>query len=296
MARKPVQPMITAKLQLSADEMRAAVSRLSKRLEELDSFDVQSMKENRPPYLMALETSITRALVRAFGENTADFRRFQMAGELSWKPIVGPIFVSGAGISGPRLSLSDFQKGVAANINRSRALMAEAIRSLEEDLAETTEAAVAAPARDLSKVFIVHGHDRASKAEVAGFIRKLGFEAIILHERPNKGRALITKFREEAEGAGFAVVLMTPDDLGRAEKAADLNPRARQNVVFELGFFIGKLGPEHVAALVEGDIEIPSDFDGVVYISLDEADWQTKLGIELQEAGYKFDWNNLMRR
>jgi predicted nucleotide-binding protein len=145
-------------------------------------------------------------------------------------------------------------------------------------------------------VFIVHGHDRASKAEVAGFIRKLVFEAIILHERPNKGRALITKFREEAEGAGFAVVLMTPDDLGTAEKAADLNPRARQNVVFELGFFIGKLGPEHVAALVEGDTEIPSDFDGVVYISLDEADWQTKLGIELQEAGYKFDWNNVMRR
>jgi hypothetical protein len=114
--------------------------------------------------------------------------------------------------------------------------------------------------------------------------------------RPNKGRALITKFREEAAGAGFAVVLMTPDDLGKAETAVDLKPRARQNVVFELGFFIGKLGPEHVAALVEGDIEIPPDFDGVVYISLDKADWQTKLGIELQEAGYKFDWNKVMRR
>src|SRR5205823_10915237 len=113
-------------------------------------------------------------------------------------------------------------------------------------------AAATAPELDVSKVFIVHGHDRASKAEVDGFIRKLGFEPIILHERPNKGRALITKFREEAAGAGFAVVLMTPDDLGRAEKAVDLNRRARQNVVFELGFFIGKLGPENVAALVEG--------------------------------------------
>ena len=104
----------------------------------------------------------------------------------------------------------------------------------------------------MSKVFIVHGHDRASKAEVAGFIRKLGFEPTILHERPNKGWALVTKFREEAAGAGFAVVLMTSDDLGKAETAVDLKLRARQKVVFELGFFIGKLGPERVAALVEG--------------------------------------------
>ena len=157
-------------------------------------------------------------------------------------------------------------------------------------------AAEAEPALDLSKIFVVHGHDGAPKAEVARFIERLGFEAIILHERPNKGRALITKFREEAAGVGFAVVLMTPDDLGKAEKAVDLNQRARQNVVFELGFFIGKLGPERVAALVKGDIELPSDYDGVVYISLDNGDWQTKLGVELQAARFEFDWNKVMRR
>ena len=102
----------------------------------------------------------------------------------------------------------------------------------------------------------MHGHDRASKAEVSDFIRKLGFEPIVLHDRPNKGRTLITKFREEAVGAGFAVVLMTPDDLGKAAAVIDLKPSARQNVVFELGFFIGKLGPERVAALVEGNVEL----------------------------------------
>jgi predicted nucleotide-binding protein len=89
---------------------------------------------------------------------------------------------------------------------------------------------------------------------------------------------------------------MTPDDLGKAEKAVDLKPRARQNVVFELGFFIGKLGPERVAALVKGDIELPSDFDGVVYISLDKEDWQAKLGGELETAEYIIDWNKVMRR
>jgi predicted nucleotide-binding protein len=89
---------------------------------------------------------------------------------------------------------------------------------------------------------------------------------------------------------------MTPDDVGKAEDGSSLNPRARQNVVFELGFFIGKLGPEKVVALVKGEIEIPSDFDGVVYISLDKDDWQRRLGIELQEAGYVVDWNKMMRR
>lgn len=152
------------------------------------------------------------------------------------------------------------------------------------------------PVLDVTRVFVVHGHDAAPKAEVARFIEKLGFDAIVLHERPNRGRALITKFREEAAGVGFAVVLMTPDDLGKPKDAPALNPRARQNVVFELGFFIGKLGPARVAALVKGGIELPSDFDGVVYISLDKEDWQSKLGTELQAAGYEVDWNKVMRR
>ena len=90
-------------------------------------------------------------------------------------------------------------------------------------------------------------------------------------------------------------MLMTPDDVGKAKDALDVKSRARQNVVFELGFFIGKIGPERVAALVKGNIELPSDFDGVVYISLDSADWQRQLGQELQEAGYVIDWNKLMR-
>jgi predicted nucleotide-binding protein len=166
----------------------------------------------------------------------------------------------------------------------------------EPDGSRSAAAVQEASAPDSSRIFIVHGHDGAPKAEVARFIERLGFEAIILHERPNKGRTLITKFREEASDAGFAVVLMTPDDLGKAEMATDLNPRARQNVVFELGFFIGKLGPERVAALVKGDIERPSDFDGVVYISLDRDDWQTALGRELDGAGYRIDWNKVMRR
>jgi predicted nucleotide-binding protein len=145
-----------------------------------------------------------------------------------------------------------------------------------------------------SKVFIVHGHNGEAKESVARFVEKLGLEAVILHERPNKGRTIITKFQEESQGAAFAVVLMTPDDEGRAVNAANLRSRARQNVVFELGFFIGKLGADRVAAMVKGDVERPSDFDGVVYISLDGADWRVKLASELRAAGLSGDWTKVL--
>jgi predicted nucleotide-binding protein len=147
----------------------------------------------------------------------------------------------------------------------------------------------------VNSVFIVHGHDDGALHMVARFIEQLQLKAIILHERANKGRTIITKFQGEAAGIGFAIVLMTPDDLGKAKDAPDLKPRARQNVVFEFGFFIGALRPERVAALVKGDIERPSDLDGVVYISLDSTDWRTQLGRELQAAGFAIDWNLVMK-
>jgi predicted nucleotide-binding protein len=91
-------------------------------------------------------------------------------------------------------------------------------------------------------------------------------------------------------------LLMTPDDLGKAVvDKSEARLRARQNVVFELGFFIGALSPDRVAAVIKGEIERPSDFDGVVYISFDAADWRVKLGQELEAAGYEIDWNKVMR-
>jgi predicted nucleotide-binding protein len=141
-----------------------------------------------------------------------------------------------------------------------------------------------------NKVFVVHGHDEAAQNEVALFLSRIGLEPIVLHLRPNGGRHLLTKFKEEAEGASFAVVLMTPDDEGGPKATSDRRDRARQNVVFELGFFIGRFGPEKVAALMKGDVEKPSDFDGIAYISLDShGRWKTQLARELQHAKVPFD-------
>lgn len=144
------------------------------------------------------------------------------------------------------------------------------------------------------KVFIVHGRNSETKDSVARFIEKLGLQAVILHERPNIGRTIITKFQEESQGVGFAVVLMTPDDEGRLKDESSLNSRARQNVVFELGFFIGRLGSERVVAMVKGKIDKPSDFDGVLYISLDEADWPMRLVKELKAASLEGDWSKML--
>lgn len=145
------------------------------------------------------------------------------------------------------------------------------------------------PSPSKKKIFLVHGRNGEAKHEVARFIERLGIEAIILHERPNKGRTLITKFREESEDAAFAVVLMTADDEGGVI-GQTANPRARQNVVFEFGFFIGALGPSRVAALVDPGIEQPSDLDGVVYIERDVAGaWKNTLARELEAAKLQFD-------
>jgi len=147
------------------------------------------------------------------------------------------------------------------------------------------------PAPASNKVFLVHGRDEAAKNEVALFLRTIGLDPVILHLRPNGGRHLLTKFREESGGAGFAVVLMTPDDMGGIAGAdADLQPRARQNVVFELGFFIGKLGPAHVAALLKSAVEKPSDFDGIAYISYGPGtSWKTELAREMHHAKIPFN-------
>lgn len=145
------------------------------------------------------------------------------------------------------------------------------------------------------KIFIVHGHDGEARETVARFISAIGFTPVILHEQANRGRTIIEKVEANSD-VGFAVVLLTPDDEGKAKNADELEPRARQNVLLELGYFIGRLGREHVCALKRGKVEIPSDFAGVVWETMDTGNgWKQALGRELEAAGYDIDWNNVMR-
>lgn len=146
------------------------------------------------------------------------------------------------------------------------------------------------------KVFVVHGHDIEAKETVARFIERLRLDPIILHEQPNSGRTIIEKF-EVFSDVGFAVVLLTPDDVGASSSEPDnLKQRARQNVVLELGYFMGKLSRFRVCALFKTGVEMPSDYQGVLYIELDPGGaWKTRLAQELVEANFSIDLDGLLR-
>jgi len=144
------------------------------------------------------------------------------------------------------------------------------------------------------KVFIVHGHDEAAKLAVARYLEAIDFEPIVLHEQANKGDTIIEKIERHAD-VGFAVVLLTPDDVGGKDKD-NLQPRARQNVVAELGYFIGKLGRGRVLPLKKGTVEIPTDFSGVVYTDMDDKGyWKIELGNELEAAGFEVEHRKMTR-
>jgi predicted nucleotide-binding protein len=146
-----------------------------------------------------------------------------------------------------------------------------------------------------SKVFVVHGHDESARESVARYIERLGLEAVILHEQPNAGRTIIEKFESHAD-VRYAVVLLTPDDVGAAKsKPKPLNLRARQNVIFEMGYFYAKLGRHHVCALYSEGVELPSDVQGIVYVPLDSAEaWHLRLARELRGAGLAIDINKAL--
>lgn len=150
------------------------------------------------------------------------------------------------------------------------------------------------PEIDANSVFVVHGNDEARES-VARLLERLGLKPIILHEQPNRGRTIIEKFELHA-AVGFAVVLLTPDDIGSAASRPEaLRLRARQNVIFELGFFVAALGRRRVCALYKGDVELPTDYSGVVYTPMDPADgWQLKLARELKYAGLEVDLNKVV--
>lgn len=148
-----------------------------------------------------------------------------------------------------------------------------------------------------NKVFVVHGHDSEAKITVARTLERLGLEAVILHEQPDEGKTIIEKLETYTSEAAYAIVLYTECDVGRAKEEGEENnkSRARQNVVFEHGLFIGSLGRRNVCALVKGKVEKPGDVDGVVYITMDnEGAWKLQLCSNMKSAGLNIDLNRLL--
>jgi predicted nucleotide-binding protein len=143
------------------------------------------------------------------------------------------------------------------------------------------------------RIFLVHGHDEAVLHEVARFLERLKQNVIILREQANQGRTIIEKFETYAD-VGFAIVLLTPDDRGGpiGQLVDSQMPRARQNVILEPGYFLGRLGRNRVCALYRESVEIPSDYSGVLYVKLDDdGGWRLALAKELKAAELPVDMN-----
>ena len=144
----------------------------------------------------------------------------------------------------------------------------------------------------LEKIFIVHGHDESFKNEVQLLISRAGLDDVVLHERSDKGRTVIDKLVEESQGATYAIALLSPDD-----KLLDGTSRARQNVILEIGYFLGMLGKAKVRLLKKGDIEIPSDLQGILYTEFDNnGAWKMKLLKEMKSVGVQIDLDKVFEK
>lgn len=141
---------------------------------------------------------------------------------------------------------------------------------------------------DKKSVFIVHGHDDDAITKIENFLRKMELTPIILRDQASMGKTIIEKL-ENYTDVGFAIVLYTPCD-----EMNDGKFRARQNVVIEHGYLMGKIGRNRVASLVKGEVETPGDISGVVYIQMDSGkQWEHELVKELKAAGYSADANSI---
>lgn len=257
---------------------------LARKIEVLDK-QISDANNGHPENFQLWQNATEVAIRTVMGDESPLLKKF---GQVRYSPAV---WASGMDTSGYR----------PAGVRRVIAILEAAKSELElraelEQVLETNESpSQKAAAAEQGRVFIVHGHDDARKHELARVLQSLtGTVPIVLHEQASGGRTLLEKLEDYAAVSAFAVALLTADDVGRGKSATDHRARARQNVVFEAGYFAGRLGRRNVVLLHESGVELPSDLAGVVYIPLDEGGaWKMKLAHEMSNAGMSVDWAGL---
>lgn len=266
--------------QLTPDIVKKGIIKLQRRIEELENFDVSTVEKRWDEKIIALENKINNTLAEIFGHGTIEYNTHDID-DLCDLPLI-----MGGGpdpIHRVRESYTRGIKSAIVKMNSVKEILEEKLLDMEPETAAQEEKKQFPNNR---KIFVVHGHDEPVKQSVARFLEKLDLNPIILHEQPNQGKTLIEKLETHSASVDFAIILLTPDDKGYpANEPEKINSRARQNVILELGLFVGLLGRSRVCALYKGDIEIPSDYAGVIYIPLDERDdWKLSLSKEIKQV------------
>ena len=258
-----------------------ALARLRNALEKIPELKRQGYKS---PNLKKWRRDTRVAIQYTFGEESkvTDFTNIEY-----WPSIV---------MSGD--SDDTFQSAYEDGLNSAEAVLESMIDEVDEYW-QDDEVSTSVPDRRVvesstNEVFLIHGRDGGTRETVARFLEHLGLVPVILAEQASQGSTIIEKFETRAN-VSFAIALLTPDDAGSLDSETDApRPRARQNVIFELGYFIGRLGREKVCALTKGEVEIPSDYSGVVYVSLEGDGWKIELVKELKAAGLNVDANRVL--
>ena len=253
--------------------------KLKKIIDETDEL-IKKGITNSDPEFDAWEIKVKRFIAKKYGKDSIEMEKYN---ETSFYSSLYDFNASRAELH------RNAVETCACGLKTTKAIL----ETYLEDISEETDPVIQSqpqPSKDLSKVFIVHGHDGELKESVARIVDKQDIHPIILSEQANTGLTIIEKFEKNSD-VGCAICLFTADDLGRSKSESSDKPRARQNVVFEAGYFIGKLGRERIIILSDSGIEIPSDLAGVVYTNT--KNWRIELLKELKSMGYNIDFNKL---
>jgi hypothetical protein len=239
-AQKRSTPPPPAAAELTAERIRVGLTKLERRIAELEQFDVKTISERFDAKAQALTEKINDTMRDIFDHDTVECRRYSVR-SLDTLPLI----MGRPQPSLPHIQIG-YQKGIDKTLIKLRSLKETLEEKLEDmgDAADTTAQAIGRPSASIgsNRVFVVHGHDQLAKDQVARFLTQLGLTPVILHEQSSGGSTIVEKLEAHID-VEFALVLLTPDDVGHAkEHPQDAKPRARQNVILELGLFLGALG------------------------------------------------------
>ena len=279
---------------LTLSEKQSAIPRLQARINELRELDISHLSRGDDTPVADLVGRIRSTLANIYGQTSAEYERLSIAAILN---TASYSYGHAPSVHEIREEVDRSRRGAISTLQGEVDALSEDVQFSapdgEKNTAEGSKEKSSEP--HSNEVFVVHGRDDAAKTEVARLIERAGLVAVILHEQANGGRTIIQKFEDHGSAAGFAVVIMTPDDVGGLDPNS-LQPRARQNVIGEMFWFAGRLGRERVCALKKNTIEVPTDFAGVGYVDMDASGtWKKDVLRELEHAGYKnLDWKKAL--
>lgn len=248
-------------------------------IDEIDNLIEHHVRDTVPAF-EAWHTKTERFLIKKYGKDSLEHKKFL---DINFSPLIW------VGDDEERLTQESIE-WCCNGLNTCKAIFETYLEDIADESGTIPSQKSEVKPSNMDKIFIVHGHNDELKESVARIIEKQDIDAIILSEKANQGRTIIEKF-EDYSDVGGAICLFTADDVGKAKDEPEEKSRARQNVVLETGYFMGKLGRNRVVILADKGIEMPSDLSGVVYTNT--ANWQIDLLKDLKAMGYNVDFNKL---